>query len=87
VQLSDNVKAWALRADGKYERLQPKQGAPLVRSQARFMELTRDRVKSAEAQATQGRFVLGVLSRPKIEEALNAGRRARREPRVPKKPV
>ena len=87
VQLSDNVKAWALRADGKYERLQPKQGASLVRSQARFMELTRDRVKSAEAQATQGRFVLGVLSRPKIEEALNAGRRARREPRVPKKPV
>jgi polyphosphate kinase len=87
LQLADNVKAWTLRADGKYERLQPKPGAPPVRSQARFIELTRDRVKAAEAQATSGRFTLGVLSRPKIEEALNAGRRARREPRAPKKPL
>ncbi|MGH7297902.1 MAG: RNA degradosome polyphosphate kinase, partial [Polyangiaceae bacterium] len=87
VQLADNVKAWSLRADGKYERVQPRPGVPLLRSQARFIEMTRDRVKAAEQAAASGRFALGVLSRPKIEEALNAGRRARREPRGSKKPV
>ena len=85
IQLSDNVKSWALRTDGKYEHVLPKPGVPLLRSQARFIEMTRDRVKSAEAAATSGRFSLGVLSRPNIEAALTEGRRARREPRQPKK--
>jgi polyphosphate kinase len=82
LQLSDNVKAWSLRADGKYERVQPKPGAPLVRSQARLIEMTRDRVKSAEAAATSGRFHLSALSKPKLEGT--GARRPRREPQ-PKK--
>ena len=28
IQLADNVKSWTLRADGKYERVQPKPGSP-----------------------------------------------------------
>ncbi|HEY6458772.1 MAG TPA: polyphosphate kinase 1, partial [Polyangiaceae bacterium] len=86
VQLQDNVKAWSLRADGKYERVQPKAGAPAVRSQARFIEMTRDRVKAAEQSATSARFSMGVLSRPKIEAALHEGRRARNV-RTPRKPA
>ena len=85
IQLQDNVKSWALRGDGKYERVPPKAGAPLVRSQARFIEMTRDRVKAAEQSATSARFSMGVLSRPKIEAALNEGRRARNAPRTPRK--
>jgi polyphosphate kinase len=77
LQLSDNVKAWTLRADGKYERVQPKPGAPLVRSQAKLIEMTRDRVKSAEAAATSGRFHLSALTKPKLDAA--GGRRPRRE--------
>ena len=34
IQWSDNVKAWALEPSGAYSRVQPKPGAPLVRSQA-----------------------------------------------------
>ncbi len=48
VQLQDNVKAWKLQSDGSYVRIQPKPGAPLVRSQYRLQELARDKVKGAE---------------------------------------
>jgi polyphosphate kinase len=85
LQLTDNVKAWSLRADGKYERVQPRPGAPLVRSQSRFIEMTRDRVRSAEAAATSGRFSLSALTRPKVDTHLTEVRRARREPREHKK--
>jgi polyphosphate kinase len=86
LQLSDNVKAWALRADGKYERVQPKPGALPVRSQARFIEMTRDRVKSAEAAATSGRFHLGALSKPKLDANAREARRGRREAPAKKTP-
>jgi polyphosphate kinase len=46
VALADNVKARRLLSDGRYERLQPPNGAsgePSVRSQHRFMELARAR--------------------------------------------
>ncbi len=86
VQLGDNVKSWQLRTDGKYERVQAKAGDPSVRSQARFIELTRDRVKQAEAAANAGRFHLGVLSLPKIDAQVAEGRRTRREARENKKP-
>jgi polyphosphate kinase len=57
--VADNVKSWSLTGDGSYIRTQPRVGAPLVRSQQRFMELTRDRVKGAEAAgAVSGRFAL-----------------------------
>jgi polyphosphate kinase len=51
VSFSDNVKAWTLEPNGTYSRIQPKPGAPMVRSQQRFVELTRDKVKSAEQAA------------------------------------
>jgi polyphosphate kinase len=51
VQASDNVKAWSLRADGSYVRTGPRPGAPLVRSQQRFVETTRNVVKVADAGA------------------------------------
>ena len=85
LQLTDNVKAWSLRADGKYERVQPKPGAPPLRSQSKLIEMTRDRLKSAEAAATSGRFSLSTLSRPKVDTHMTEGRRARREPREQKK--
>jgi polyphosphate kinase len=59
VAVADNMKSWSLRSDGSYTRTTPKPGAPLVRSQLRFMEITRDRVKGAEASsAVSGRFAL-----------------------------
>ena len=67
VQIADNVKAWTLRSDGKYERVQAKPGAQPLRAQARFIEMTRDRLKAAEAAASTGRFRLGVLPRPKLQ--------------------
>ena len=41
----DNVKAWALRTDGSYARITPKDDEPALRSQQRFMELTRERAR------------------------------------------
>lgn len=38
VCLADNIKAWALRPDGSYERLQPPPRGPRVRSQQRLYE-------------------------------------------------
>jgi polyphosphate kinase len=59
VSMNDNVKSWRLLPDGSYARVQPKAGAPLVRSQARFIEMTRDKVKGAEvAVSGAGRFQL-----------------------------
>ena len=84
VQLADNVKTWQLRPDSKYERMPPKPNAPVVRAQARFIEMTRDRVKQAEAAANAGRFHLGVLSLPKIDAQVAEGRRTRREAREKK---
>src|SRR5579859_4498086 len=84
-QCADNVKSWLLQPDGKYERVHPRPGALPVRSQARFIEMTRDRVKSAEAAASSGRFHLGVLSKPKLEAAAREARRGRREAPVAKK--
>jgi polyphosphate kinase len=51
IQWSDNVKAWVLEPNGSYTRLQPKMGQPLIRSQQRFIELTRDKVKVADQAA------------------------------------
>ena len=51
VTVADNVKSWTLQSDGSYARTQPKPGAPMVRSQSRFIELTRNIVKVADAAA------------------------------------
>ncbi len=51
LSVADNVKSWQLQSDGAYVRVQPKNGQPAIRSQSRFIELTRDKVKVAEAAA------------------------------------
>jgi polyphosphate kinase len=84
LQMADNVKSWTLKADGKYERVQAKAGAPAVRCQARFIEMTRDRVKAAESAVTGGRFHLMPV-RAKLDGKLAEARRVRREPREGKK--
>jgi polyphosphate kinase len=83
IQSADNVKNWLLQSDGKYERVHPKPGQPLLRSQARFIELTRDRVRAAEAAATSSRFHLRPLpnGRTKLDGKTADVRRARREAR------
>ena len=45
---ADNVKSWSLQSDGSYCRVQAVPGQPLLRSQLRFIESTRDKVKAAE---------------------------------------
>ena len=63
VSVSDNVKSWALTPEGNYARVQPKPGAPMIRSQQRFIEMTRDKVKVAEAAARpSSRFHLSTAS-------------------------
>jgi polyphosphate kinase len=84
LQIADNVKSWRLLSDGTYERIQPKPGAPAVRCQAKFIEMTRDRVKAAESTVTSGRFHL-LQTRGKLDGKGAETRRARREPREGKK--
>ena len=84
LQMSDNVKCWTLTSDGKYERIQPKPGAPAVRCQARFIEMARDRVRAAEAAVTSGRFHL-TPPRGKFDGKIGESRRSRRETREGKK--
>jgi polyphosphate kinase len=51
IQWSDNVKAWVLGPHGAYTRVVPKPGATLIRSQQKFIEQTRDKVKVADQAA------------------------------------
>ena len=87
IQVADNTKSWMLKPDGKYERVQAKAGQPLLRAQARFIELTRDRVKAAEAGATSSRFYLSrqATSRTKPDDKSADARRVRREGREARK--
>ncbi len=79
IQCSDNVKSWSLQSDGTYVRVQPKPGGPVVRSQARFIEMTRERLKIAEAAG--GRSSRFYLANPvqRAKQDAKEGRRARRE--------
>ena len=45
------MKGWTLEPSGSYVRVQPKLGDTLLRSQQKFMELTRDKVKVADQAA------------------------------------
>ena len=83
VHRADNVKAWTLQSDGKYARLRPSEGQALCRSQQRFMEISRDKVKAAEAAArASGRFHLA----PDPQETLDTtGTRRPRRRRYNKK--
>jgi polyphosphate kinase len=86
IQVADTAKSWQLQSNGKYERVQQKTQPPL-RAQARFIELTRDRVRAAEAGATSGRFYLSrqAPSRVKVDDKSSEGRRARRDGREGRK--
>jgi polyphosphate kinase len=84
LQIADDVKNWMLRRDGTYERVSAKPGAAPLRSQARFIEMTRDRVKIFEAAAPSARFHHNdsfSSERTKLEGKGADARRRRREGR------
>ncbi len=88
IQCADTAKTWLLKADGKYERVHPKPGQAPFRAQARFIEMTRDRVKASEASVSSGRFSLGRLANPRsklLDDKSGEVRRSRREARESKK--
>jgi polyphosphate kinase len=82
VTAADNVKGWALRSDGSYVRGGPKGSTAPMRSQQRFIELARDRVKEAEmAGRSSKRFYLAAaqLQEQRDEEKKAAAKTRRRE--------
>jgi polyphosphate kinase len=84
ISVNDNVKSWRLLSDGSYVRVAPVAGAALIRSQARFIDATRDKVRAAEAAgAASGRFHL-MHARPRPDPSSRATRR--REPRKVRDP-
>jgi polyphosphate kinase len=87
IQTDDDVKNWALCEDGTYERVLARASQPPLRSQQRFIELTRDKLRTADAAASTGRFYLNALpnGRTKLDGKTADGRRARREAREAKK--
>jgi polyphosphate kinase len=66
-QVSDNVKAWQLTSDGTYVRVPT--GATPIRSQSKFIEATRDRLRAAEAiGGRSSRFYLAkAVERAKLQ--------------------
>jgi polyphosphate kinase len=77
ISVNDNVKSWRLTSDGSYARVQARSGAPLLRSQARFIEATRDKLKGAEAAgAGSGRFHL-MHARPRLDASSGQSPRRR----------
>jgi polyphosphate kinase len=60
----DNVKAWSLRPDGGYARLQAKD-EEAVRSQQRFVDITRERARETEA-------ILGLASKSALPGPVRA---------------
>jgi polyphosphate kinase len=81
IHLADNVKSWSLQSDGSYVRMTPKPGAALMRSQQRFIDLTRDKVKGADvALRPSTRFHSAPLAQKSpLEGKLPKTRRRRRE--------
>ena len=83
LSVNDNVKSWRLLSDGSYARVQARPGAPLIRSQQRFIEQTRDKLKGAEAAgAASGRFHL--MHTRILKDAVARQTPKRREPRKTK---
>ena len=78
VQTNDTMKSWRLQSDGSYVRVHPKAGQLPVRGQQRFIEMTRDKVKVADAAARPStRFHLAPHPAG-FDTAQRASRRARR---------
>lgn len=76
---SDNVKGWLLGPNGKYERV--KNGTPRVRSQARFMELARERAREAEPLKLSNRQFTAVSDARTALDKLRSIRSKRRRKR------
>jgi polyphosphate kinase len=68
---NDSVKAWALRSDGSYARLVPAPDEVVLRSQQRFMEITRERARESEA-------ILGLSSKSSLPGPVRALDKLRR---------
>jgi polyphosphate kinase len=82
MQIADNVKTWNLRHDGVYERSEPKEGHAALRSQARFVELTRERMRVAESTvlpSTRFRLAQAAASTPAEKAELRRAKRQRTE--------
>jgi polyphosphate kinase len=78
VSLSDNVKSWALHADGSYAHVVPAGETP-IRAQARFMELARERVKEAEAHIRSSARYQFVQVHPTGKNGIPEERRRRQQ--------
>ncbi|MEO6574036.1 MAG: polyphosphate kinase 1, partial [Polyangiaceae bacterium] len=76
---ADNVKSWSLQSDGSYTRVQAVPGQPLVRSQLRFMESTRDKVKAAETAGRPSSRFHFAPGQP--QEGVRRPRRRREQPK------
>jgi polyphosphate kinase len=82
IQLADTAKAWRLKSDGSYERVVAANGAPPFRSQQRFIELARDKVKTSDAAArSSSRFHLARALPPQRDGKIERTRRSR--PKAP----
>lgn len=83
ISWSDNVKNWILGPNGSYTRIVPPAGAPLVRSQQRFIEITRDKVKVADQAARpSGRFhMMPTAQRSPLEGKVPRAQQRRRSRR------
>jgi polyphosphate kinase len=76
--LADNQKTWELGESGRYTRVQPKEGEAPVRSQLRFVELTRERLRTAETTARVSRRFQ--LARPGGDPGDRPRKKRRQEP-------
>ena len=79
VQWADNVKAWILEPNGQYARRVAAPGSTPLRSQQKFMEQTRDKVKVADQAARpSARFhMMPTAQRQPLEGKVPVARRRR----------
>jgi polyphosphate kinase len=72
-QLADNVRARRLLPDGRYQRVTPAEGEPLVRSQERFIAMSRKHLQEIPTPRTQedtpSAGVSLVLAKPALTKA------------------
>ncbi len=81
VSWNDNVKSWALSSDGRYTRVVAKSDVPAVRSQQRFIDLAREKVRIAEltSRSSKRLHLFQVAPLPLDLQVLRVGRRKRRD--------
>src|SRR5262249_47689345 len=77
-QRADNQKSWELRADGTYVRVVPPPGEAPLRSQVRFAELAKDRVREVESHIRVPRFSLGAARDAAVGDGTRGSRRRQR---------